>query len=317
MLDYHSHRVGVSSNGRTLVFGARRPGSNPGTPAKGQVDGPGLELSEKIGDLMKRIKLITIVLAVVVLLIALCGCGGDNQKVGQNASPKKSYADKNYVVEKLDDNKGSHNKSNLEGMYQSIAPDFDAYFYFRLFPNGTFISPMVNGGGGTYYILGNEIHAVDTEEDYTGTISNDSLTLVDKTGMKFTFALSSSVPEGTSAFNSSETPELVDSDPILGDWEMTKASTADGTVATPDQLLTARVIDVTPTLKFAKTHTMIMNMYRSPSAGTWSSTDGITYVLKGGNADSSSTTGQLTGSTFTLTQSGNSFIFEKVSRGTM
>ena len=269
---------------------------------------------------MRRVKQLSLFLAVLVLMGALAGCGTVAQKPAsqnnnQSSTPKKSYSDKCYVVTSLDEGGTLHNKSELETMYKDIAPDFDSYFYVQFFGNGTFVSPMVNGGGGTYDLRGNKVSAVDSSESYTGTISDAELTLVDKTGMKFSFTLSDAVPEGTSTLSTDTPPELVDSDPILGDWEMTRASTPDGTTATTEQLKSAGAITTTPTLKFAKTHTMIMSMDSAPLAGTWSSSDSATYTFKGGNTDSGATTGKLEKGILTLVSNGNTYYFEKTPPG--
>ena len=272
---------------------------------------------------MRSIRPVFPLLIALALMVALTGCGNTARKPapqnnnGQSSTPKKSYTDKCYVVSSLDEGGTLHSKSELETMYKDIAPDFDSYFYVQFFDNGTFVSPMVNGGGGTYYLKGSKVYAVDTFENYTGTISASKLTLVDKTGMKFTFALSDTTPDGTSTLNTKTAPELVDSDPILGDWEMTRATTLDGKyTATVDQLKTAGSMTTTPTLKFAKTHTMVMSMDEPPLAGTWSTADSITYVLQGGNTDSGTITCKIVNNVLTLTIPGrNIYTFEKTPPG--
>ena len=126
---------------------------------------------------MSKMKLVLLsVIAIQIVLLA--GCGNSQGKV---------YLEGTYIVTSLEDGGRFYNRNELEQMYEDIAPVFSDYFYIEFSLDGTFVSPMVNGEGGTYYLQGDRIFAEDAEEKYTGKAGKDRITLVDETGMEFTF----------------------------------------------------------------------------------------------------------------------------------
>ena len=122
-----------------------------------------------------------LLLSIVVLLVG-CGSNQDSQN-----NQKEEYLEGRYVVTGLEEEGKFYNRNELEQRYKNLAPVFSDYFYIQFFMDGTFVSPMVNGEGGTYYIIGDEIFAEDAEEKYNGKLIENGITLVDITGMEFTF----------------------------------------------------------------------------------------------------------------------------------
>ena len=122
-------------------------------------------------------KKLVLLLAVTMAIILLAGCGN---------SQDKKYIEGTYEVISLSDNGQFYDRNDLEMRYKDTSINFPDDFYIEFFTDGTFVSPMVNGEGGTYYITDGKIFAEDAEEKYTGTVDNDKITLVDVTGMEFT-----------------------------------------------------------------------------------------------------------------------------------
>ena len=132
---------------------------------------------------MRNIGTVLLLLVVVLLL----GCGSNQSAQDDQNEENKEYLEGRYVVTSLEEEGKFYNRSELEQMYKGLAPVFSDYFYIQFFMDGTFISPMMNGEGGTYYIIGDEIFAEDAEEKYIGTVEKNRVILSDDTGMEFTF----------------------------------------------------------------------------------------------------------------------------------